>query len=133
MPIGFTNLLIISVRNPQGEQRDHSLIERAPTPRKELCQCDSLGPVNEGEDFGDIDISQRMHDRVEQVVHENHPDDSSCCLLVLRLCVVRTCSSPAGEDGCHAHESYQVLGTAIEFLREKRGGYTGNEVPASQT
>ena len=74
-----------------------------------------------------------MHYCVEQVIHEDHADDRACSLLVLRFCIVCTCSCPAGENGCHADESYQVLGAAVELLCEEGGRHAGDEVPAGQS
>jgi hypothetical protein len=109
-----------------------SLVERASAPREELCKCDALRSVNKREDLCYVDISQRVHDRVEHVVDENHANDRAGRLLGMRLCVVCARARPTSEDSCHPGESDKVLGTAVELLCQKCAGHAGDEVPAGQ-
>ena len=80
----------------------------------------------------DVNVSQRMHDRVKHVVDKDHADNSACGLRVFRHCVVCTRACPAREDSGHSDECDHVLRAAIKLLREKGAGHARNEVPAGQ-
>jgi hypothetical protein len=133
MPIGLTNLVDIRTGLLRvSRAHRYSLVERASAPGEELCKCYTLRSVHERKNFSNIYVSQRVHDRVEHVVNEDHANDCAGRLLGMRLCVVCTCARPASEDGCHAGESDEVLGTAVELLCQKCAGHAGDEVPAGQ-
>lgn len=89
--------------------------------------------MHERKHLGNVNVSQRVHDRVEHVVDEDHADDGAGCLLVLRHCIVCAGAGPAGEDGCHADKCYEILGAAVELFREECAGHAGDEVPAGQS
>jgi len=84
------------------------------------------------EHFRNVHVRQRVHDRVEHIVHEYHPDDCACGLRVLRHGVVCARAGPAGKDGGHADESDHILRAAIELFGQEGACHAGDEVPTSE-
>jgi len=73
-----------------------------------------------------------MHDRVEHVIHKNHPHDGARGLRVLRHGVVGARAGPAGEHGGHPDECCEVLRAAGESFGQEGAGHAGDEVPAGE-
>lgn len=89
--------------------------------------------MNEGKDFCDVDVCERVHDRVEKIVNKDHANDSTGRLLILCFGVVGTCPRPARKDSSHADEGDKILRPTIELLREECGCHTCDKVPAGQS
>lgn len=116
-----------NVTKPNGVDEE---VEGRASPREGLSEADTLGPEHKGEHLRNVNVGQGVHDGVEHVIDENHGHHGRGCVLVARLSVVGAHSGPHGEDGRHAAECNEVLGTPAYTFGEKRECHTGNEVPA---
>lgn len=75
--------------------------------------------MHEGEHFRDIYVRHGMHDRIEQVIDEDHCDYCACCLVVAGFGVVSAGTCPTCEEDGHSHEGDKILGSAAENLRDE--------------
>jgi hypothetical protein len=112
--------------------RIHELVEGSGPSGECLRDSNALGSVDEREDFCDEDVCERVHDRVEHVVHEDHAHDSTCSMIIASLSIISASSSPASEDYSHSDEGDQVLCPAAQDLGAEGESHSGNKIPAGE-
>jgi len=69
--------------------------------------------MDEWEYLGDVDVCEWVHDRVEEIVNKNHPNDSTSRLLVLSFRIISTCTRPTGKNRGHADEGDEILSSTV--------------------
>lgn len=70
--------------------------------------------MHKGEHLGDVNVGERVHDGVKEVVDEDHGHDGVCRAGITRLVVSRTDARPYREYGRHAGKSEEILDSSAE-------------------